>query len=47
MTVMGAASAETLKVGPGQKYAKPSEAIRAAKDEPTKPWAQVKKALGL
>ena len=23
------------------------EAIRAAKDEPTKPWEQVKKALGL
>jgi len=23
------------------------EAIRAAKDEPTKPWAEVKKALGL
>ncbi len=23
------------------------DAIRAAKDEPTKPWSQVKKALGL
>ena len=23
------------------------EAIRAAKDEPSKPWAEVKKALGL
>ena len=23
------------------------DAIRAAKDEPTKPWAEVKKALGL
>lgn len=23
------------------------DAIRAAKDEPSKPWAQVKKALGL
>jgi prevent-host-death family protein len=23
------------------------DAIRAAKDEPTKPWAKVKKALGL
>ena len=23
------------------------DAIRAAKDEPTRPWAQVKKALGL
>ena len=23
------------------------DAIRAAKDEPTKPWAEIKKALGL
>ena len=29
---LGAASAETLKVGPGQKYAKPSAAFQAAKE---------------
>jgi len=31
----GIASAETLSVGPGQKFAKPSEAFRAAKDGDT------------
>ena len=32
LLAVGAASADTLKVGPNQKYAKPSEAFRAAKD---------------
>ncbi len=33
--VVGIASADTLSVGPGQKFAKPSEAFRAAKDGDT------------
>ncbi|HUU32067.1 MAG TPA: right-handed parallel beta-helix repeat-containing protein [Phycisphaerae bacterium] len=32
LLAVGAASADTLKVGPNQKYAKPSEAFKAAKD---------------
>ena len=34
-------------ISPVQRVASDLDAIRAAKDESTKPWAEVKKALGL